>query len=79
MWFISQASTFTRYYGESHAISPLFSAMIFPTRALVQRADPAQLAIWVDAEDAPRGDLFFIERLVLAIEAYGQEQWVDVR
>jgi hypothetical protein len=79
MWFVSQASAFSRYYGESHALSPLYSAMIFPVKALIERADPAQLRVWVDAEDAPRGDLFFIERLVLAIEATGQEDWRDVR
>jgi len=77
MWFVSQASAFTRYYGESHALPPTYSAMIFPVKALVERANPGQLRIWVDAEDAPRGDLFFIERLVLAIEALGEERWVD--
>jgi hypothetical protein len=79
MWFASQASAFSRYYGESHALSPLYSAMIFPVKALVERTDPAQLHVWVDAEDAPRGDLFFLERLVLAIEAGGEERWVEVR
>jgi hypothetical protein len=79
MWFVSQASAFSRYYGESHALSPLFSAMIYPVKALVQQSDPAQLRGWVDAEDSPRGDLFFIERLVLAIEAHGKVQWTDVR
>jgi len=75
MWFISQASAFSRYYGESHALSPLWSAMIFPVKALVERAEPRRLRVWVDAEDAPRGDLFYIERLALAIEALGTPRW----
>ncbi|MBN1846661.1 MAG: hypothetical protein JW810_13330, partial [Sedimentisphaerales bacterium] len=75
MWFVSQASCFMRLYGESHAITPLYSKMIFPVKALVEQADPGQLLIWVDAEDAPLGDLFFLERLVLAIEAWGQADW----
>jgi hypothetical protein len=79
MWFVSQASCFSRYYGESHAISPHYSAMIYPVKALLERESPEQLQTWVDAEDAPRGDLFFLERLVLALEALGQEQWVDLR
>jgi hypothetical protein len=79
MWFLSQGSAFTRDYGESHALSPIFSAMIFPARALVQPAQAKELRMWVDAEDAPRGDLFYLERLVLAIEAMGKETWVDVR
>ena len=77
MWFISQASAFSRYYGESHALSPLWSAMIFPVKALVERAEPQRLRAWVDAEDAPRGDLFYIERLALAIEALGTSRWVE--
>jgi hypothetical protein len=79
MWFVSQSSTFTRYYGESHALSPHYSKMIYPVKSLIERSSPEDLRRWVDAEDAPRGDLFFIERLVLAIEAYGEESWVDVR
>jgi hypothetical protein len=79
MWFVSQASTFTRHYGESHAISPLYSAAIFPAKALIEQAPPDRLRVWVDAEDAPIGDLYFIERLVLAIEAHGRESWQDVR
>ncbi len=79
MWFVSQASGFSRYYGESHALPPIYTALIFPIKALVKRSDPSQLRVWVDAEDAPRGDLFFIHRLVLAIEAYGHKRWVEVR
>jgi outer membrane protein assembly factor BamB len=79
MWFVSQASTFTRYYGESHALSPHYSKMIYPVKSLIEQSSPEDLRRWVDAEDAPRGDLFFIERLVLAIEAHGEESWVDVR
>lgn len=78
MWSISQASAFTRYYGESHALSPIVSKMIFPTRAMIERAAPARLAVWAVANDAPRGDLFFIERLVLAIESYGRYEWTGV-
>jgi hypothetical protein len=33
----------------------------------------------VDAEDAPRGDLYFLERLVLAIESHGDATWRDIR
>lgn len=76
MWFVSQASCFMRLYGESHAITPLYSKMVFPWKALVEEAEPDRLRVWVDAEDAPVGDLFFIERLVLAIEARGRAAWV---
>jgi hypothetical protein len=79
MWYVSQASAFTRYYGESHALPPDLSKMIFPVKALVERADPENLRKWVDAEDAPLGDWFFLERLVLALEAHGAAQWRDVR
>jgi hypothetical protein len=78
MWFVSQSSAFSRYYGESHALSPMFSKMIYPVRAMVERAHADRLAVWVDAEDAPRGDLFFIERLVLALEAHGRPRWEPV-
>jgi hypothetical protein len=53
--------------------------MIFPVKALIEQSPADRLLRWVDAEDAPRGDLFFIERLVLALEAYGDELWVDIR
>jgi hypothetical protein len=79
MWFVSQASAFTRHYGESHALPPDFSAMIFPVKALVEQSPPEQLRRWVDAEDSPRGDLFFMERLVLAIESHGIATWRDIR
>jgi hypothetical protein len=36
------------------------------------------LTAWVDANDAPRGDRFFIERLVLSIESHGRSAWADV-
>jgi hypothetical protein len=65
--------------GESQALSPSFSGLIYPVDTLVERADPARLRVWVDAEHATRGDLFFIERLVLAIEAMGSPRSVDVR
>ena len=79
MWFLSQASGFSRYYGESHALSPLYSAMIFPVKALIEQQPPECLQRYVDAEDAPIGDLFFLERLLLTLEAHGHESWVDVR
>jgi hypothetical protein len=79
MWFLSQASGFSRYYGESHALSPLHSAMIFPAKALIEQPPAQSLWKYVDAEDAPIGDLFFLERLLLTLEAHGQETWHDVR
>jgi len=75
MWFISQASGFSRYYGESHALPPVLSAMVFPVKALAEQSPPDKLAVWADAEDAPRGDLFYIRRLVLAIESTGKVAW----
>ncbi len=74
-WFISQASGFMRYYGESHAITPLLSEMIFPVKAWVEDAPAAKLRMWADAEDAPLGDLYFIKRLAAAIEAHGKRRW----
>jgi hypothetical protein len=75
-WFISQASGFMRYYGESHAITPLLSEMIFPVKAWVEGAPAGNIRMWADAEDAPLGDLFFIKRLAAAIEAHGRGRWV---
>lgn len=74
-WFVSQASGFMRYYGESHAITPLLSEMIFPVKAWVEEAPAAKLRMWADAEDAPVGDLYFIKRLAAAIEAHGRRAW----
>ena len=74
----SQASGFMRYYGESHAITPLLSEMIFPVKAWVEQAPSGKLRMWTDAEDAPVGDLYFIKRLAVAIESYGKREWVDL-
>lgn len=74
-WFISQASGFMRYYGESHAITPLLSEMIFPVKAWVEDAPVEMLRRWTDAEDAPLGDVYFLKRLVIALEACGKRRW----
>lgn len=74
-WFVPQASGFMRYYGESHAITPLLSEMIFPVKAWVEDPPAAKLRAWVGAEDAPVGDLYFVKRLAAAIEAHGKRRW----
>ena len=48
-------------------------------KTLVAGESPERLRIWVDAADAPVGDLLLLDRLVLAVEAYGHERWVDCR
>lgn len=79
MWHLSQGSAFSRHYGESHALSPFMSAMIFPIRANVEQLPADRLRRYVDCEDAAIGDCFYLERLVLAIEATGESNWIDVR
>jgi len=79
MWHLSQASAFSRHYGESHALSPYMSAMIFPVRASVEQLPAVLLKRYVDCENASLGDCFYFERLVLAIEGTGEAEWTDVR
>jgi hypothetical protein len=77
-WFVSQASGFMRYYGESHAVTPLLGEMIFPVKAWVEDPPAAKVRVWAGAEDAPVGDLFFIKRLAAAIEAHGKRRWAKL-
>jgi hypothetical protein len=50
--------------------------MIFPVLAQMDElVEPDELARWVDAEDAPLGDLYYLERMTLAIERYGRREW----
>lgn len=55
--------------GESDIAYPHTSLQIFLAQAYALEAPAAQLAAWLDAPWHPRGDLYFIEKLVAVLDA----------
>ncbi|HTP07533.1 MAG TPA: PQQ-binding-like beta-propeller repeat protein, partial [Anaerolineae bacterium] len=65
-WFVTK---FEASYAES-IVQPLYDyAALFAAKALVQNASRAELARYLDAPAFARGDLFYIQNLVLALQA----------
>jgi hypothetical protein len=66
-WFVPFAA---EGFGEN-ALVPLYDTQaLFLAKAWILRADGAQLEPYLDVPAFPRGDLFYIQKLVAAINAY---------
>ena len=65
-WFVTK---FEASYAES-IVQPLYDyAALFAAKALVQNASRGELAKYLDVPAFARGDLFYIQNLVLALQA----------
>jgi hypothetical protein len=66
-WFVSFAE---EGFGEN-ALTPLYDGQaLFLVKAWILRADGAELEPYLDVPAFARGDLFYIQKLVAAINAY---------
>jgi len=75
LWWLHQAPYWTRWTGdEGIGLSPEMPAMIVPLERWVRHTPPAQLAAWLSAP-VGRGDCYYIENLIHALEAYGTSVW----
>ena len=82
LWWMLDAPYFQRDYTGDEGIGlvlPEMMGMIFPVERWVVRPSPSVLAGYLSSAPSCRGDCVWIESLVQAIEAFGQEQWTDVR
>lgn len=80
-WFVLHAPHFTYWTGgdEGNGIPVEIVGMAAPIERWVREAGAAQLATWARSAPAGRGDCYWLEALVQAIEAHGTLVWVDVR
>jgi hypothetical protein len=66
-WFVSFAE---EGFGEN-AITPLYDGQtLFLAKAWILRADGTELEQYLDVPAFARGDLFYLQKLVAAINAY---------
>ncbi len=79
LWYMAQAPTFSRYFGEGSSQPPDIKAMVFPIKAWIQKLPAATLRLYVDVPDALIGDFYYLHGLVYTIQAHGQECWEDIR
>ncbi len=79
LWYMAQAPTWSRYFGEGSGIAPDARGMIFPLKAWVLQEPAIKLRTYVDVPDALIGDYYYMQNLVRTIEAHGQPCWTDVR
>ena len=81
LWWIPKASYFNRSWtgDEGSGLVPEVFGMIAPVERWVVQADAASLANEMRSAPNGRGDCYWLEALVQAIEAHGALQWIDVR
>jgi len=79
LWWMAQAPIGDAgYFGEGNAAGPETRMMLFNYYAWVKGTSPTELRLYVDVPDALVGDLFYLQNLVTAVEAFGQECWEDL-
>ena len=79
-WWLIQAPYFCRWTGdEGIGIPSEMAGMIFPVERWVRQASADTLAGWMVSAPDGKGDCYWMENLVQAIEAYGTLTWTDVR
>jgi hypothetical protein len=80
LWWLVQAPYFCRWTGdESVGLSPEAIGMVAPIERWVKEADASTLRGYCRSVPTGRGDCYWLEMLVQAIEAHGVVQWKDVR
>ena len=80
LWWLLQAPYFCRWTGdESVGLSPEAVGMIAPLERWVVQADAATLRTCTRSVPTGKGDCYWLEMLVQAIEAHGSLKWTDVR
>ena len=80
LWWLVQAPYFCRWTGdESVGLSPEAVGMIAPLERWLVQADAATLRRYTRSVPTGKGDCYWLEMLVQAIEAHGSLQWTDVR
>lgn len=80
LWWLLQAPYFCRWTGdESVGLSPEAIGMIAPLERWLVQADAATLRSYTRSVPTGKGDCYWLEMLVQAIEAHGSLQWTDVR
>jgi len=72
-WFIVN-NEHQIHFAENYTDGPDLSEAIFALRAYTGRSDPKLLNLWIDIPWC-KGDLYYIKRLVLAIESTGKRSW----
>jgi hypothetical protein len=80
LWWLVQAPYFCRWTGdESVGLSPEAVGMFAPVERWVVQSDAARLRRYCRSVPNGRGDCYWLEMLVQAIEATGDVRWTDVR
>jgi len=80
LWWLLQAPYFCRWTGdESVGLSPEAVGMFAPIERWVVQTDAATLRSYCRSVPTGRGDCYWLEMLVQAIEAHGVLTWTDVR
>jgi hypothetical protein len=80
LWWLVQAPYFCRWTGdESVGLSPEAIGMIAPLERWVVQSDAATLRRYTRSVPTGKGDCYWIEMLVQAIESHGSLAWKDVR
>jgi hypothetical protein len=80
LWWLVQAPYFCRWTGdESVGLSPEAVGMFAPMERWVMQAEAATLRGYCRSVPTGRGDCYWLEMLVQAIEAHGALTWTDVR
>jgi hypothetical protein len=80
LWWLLQAPYFCRWTGdESVGLSPEAVGMFAPIERWVVQADAPTLRAYCRSVPTGRGDCYWLEMLVQAIEAHGTLVWADVR
>lgn len=75
LWWLHQAPYWTRWTGdEGMGLSPEIIGMVFPLERWVRRTPASQLRRWLSAP-VGRGDCYYIEALINALEAHGTTVW----
>ena len=81
LWWMPKASYFNRSWtgDEGSGLVPEVVGMIAPVERWVVQADATTLKSFLRGTPNGRGDCYWIEMLVQAIEAHGTLEWTDVR
>ena len=80
LWWLVQAPYFCRWTGdESVGLSPEAIGMIAPLERWLVQADAATLRSYTRSVPTGKGDCYWLEMLIQAIEAHGSLTWTDVR
>jgi len=80
LWWLVQAPYFCRWTGdESVGLSPEAIGMIAPLERWLVQADAATLRSYTSSVPTGKGDCYWLEMLIQAIEAHGSLTWTDVR